>query len=40
VATGFTTKEKLAGIGREEEAKRLLQSLKSQEKTDIPPFLK
>ncbi len=40
VATGFTTKEKLAGIGREEEAKRLLQSLKSQEKTDVPPFLR
>lgn len=40
VVTGFTTKEKLAGIGREEEARRLLQSLKSQQKTDVPPFLR
>ncbi len=40
IATGFTTKESLAGAMREKEIRRLLNGLKSQEELDIPPFLR
>jgi cell division protein FtsZ len=39
IATGFASKEAMAGIGREKEMERLLKGLKSDE-LDIPPFMR
>ncbi len=40
IATGFTTKEALAGVTRENEITRLLKGLESQKELDVPPFLR
>ncbi len=39
IATGFTTKEALAGASREKEIMRLLKG-KSEDELDVPPFLR
>jgi len=39
IATGFATKEALAGIDREKEIERLLKGLQSEE-LDVPSFLR
>ncbi len=40
IATGFATKETLAGTAREKEITRLLKGVKSDEELDIPSFLR
>ena len=40
IATGFSTRETLAGVTREKEIRRLLKGLRSQEELDVPPFLR
>jgi len=40
IATGFATKEALAGITQEKEISQLLRSLEAEEELDIPSFLR
>ena len=40
IATGFSTREELAGTGREKEMTRLLKSLKTEEELAVPAFLR
>ncbi len=40
IATGFTTKEALAGSAREKEITRLLKGLKTEEELEVPSFLR
>ncbi len=40
IATGFATKEAMAGIGREKEMERILKGLKSGDELDVPSFMR
>ena len=40
IATGFTTKEAMAGAAREKEIARLLKGLKSEEELEVPAFFR
>ncbi|MFH1382988.1 MAG: cell division protein FtsZ [Chloroflexota bacterium] len=40
IATGFTTKEALAGAARDKEINRLLKGLKSEDELEVPSFMR